>query len=134
VFVAFDNDWNGVGTSTTMVDVTLGSYILLPCNPPMANPAPEVEWTIDSMLIDTSTTDKYKVLQSGDLIVGNVVMDDVIDGGNPRIYRCRVINRLIFETIDSPFSYQLTEVGKLCVQLLLLTCLLVGVLLFSSLQ
>jgi len=96
-----------------MVDVTLGSYILLPCNPPMANPAPVVEWTIDSSVIDTATTDKYKVLPSGDLIVGNVVMADISDRGNPHVYRCRVVNRLIFETIDSPFSYELTEVGKL---------------------
>ena len=113
VFVAFDNDWNEVASITTMVNVTLGSYILLPCDPPMANPAPVVEWTIDSSLIDTSTTDKYKVLPSGDLIVGSVVMGDINDGGNPRVYRCRVINRLIFESIDSSFSYQLTEVGKL---------------------
>jgi len=96
-----------------MVDVTLGSYILLPCNPPMANPAPLVEWTIDLSVIDTSTTDKYKVLPSGDLIVGNIAMGDISDGGNPHVYQCRVVNRLIFETIDSPFSYELIEVGKL---------------------
>ena len=96
-----------------MVDVTLGSYILLPCNPPMANPAPMVSWTINSSPIDISTTDKYKVLPSGDLIVGNVAMNDISDGGNPHMYRCEVVNRLIFENIPSPYSYQLRQVGKL---------------------
>ena len=110
LFVVFGNDWNGVSLNTTMVDVTLGSYILLPCNPPMANPTPMVTWTRDSSPIAISTTEKYKVLPSGDLIVGNVVMDDIGD-----TYRCHVVNRLIFETIDSPYSYQLRQVGKLCV-------------------
>ena len=95
-----------------MIDVTLESYILLPCNPPMANPAPIVKWTIDSSSIDISTTDKYKVLPSGDLIVGNIVLSDITDGVNPRMYQCHVINRLIFETIVSPYSYQLRQVGK----------------------
>ena len=93
-----------------MVGVTLGSYILLPCNPPMANPASMVTWTLDSSPIDISTTDKYKVLPSGDLIVGNVDEDEIGD-----MYRCQVVNRLIFETIPSPYSYQLRQVGKLCV-------------------
>ncbi|XP_065900200.1 peroxidasin-like isoform X2 [Dysidea avara] len=103
----FGNDWNGVSLNTTMVDVTLGSYILLPCNPPMANPTPMVTWTRDSSPIAISTTEKYKVLPSGDLIVGNVVMDDIGD-----TYRCHVVNRLIFETIDSPYSYQLRQVDR----------------------
>ena len=115
LFVAFDSDWNGVAANTTMVDVTLGSYILLPCNPPMANPPAMVEWTLDSSPIDISTTEKYKVLPSGDLIVGNVTLSDITDEGSPRMYRCEVVNRLIFENIPSPYSYQLRQVGKLCV-------------------
>ncbi|XP_065888289.1 contactin-6-like isoform X3 [Dysidea avara] len=109
---SFGNDWNSVASNTTMVDVTLGSYILLPCNPPMANPAPMVSWTINSSPIDISTTDKYKVLPSGDLIVGNVAMNDISDGGNPHMYRCEVVNRLIFENIPSPYSYQLRQVDR----------------------
>ena len=90
-----------------MVNVTLGSYILLECNPPMANPAPIVVWRRNLVAIDTTTTDKYKVLPSGDLIIGNVVMDDITD----RTYLCHVVNRLIFDTIDSPQSYRLRLVG-----------------------
>ena len=105
--VAFDPDWDSGSSTPTMVNVTLGSYILLECNPPMANPTPIVEWRRNSMTIDTTTTDKYKVLPSGDLIIGNVVMDDITGG----IYQCRVVNMLIFNTIDSPQSYQLRQVG-----------------------
>ena len=90
-----------------MVNVTLGSYILLECNPPMANPAPKVEWRRNSMAIDTTTTDKYKVLPSGDLIIGNVVMADITGS----TYRCHVVNMLIFNSIGSPESFELRQVG-----------------------
>jgi len=86
----------------------------------MANPAPKVEWRRNSVAIDTTTTDKYKVLPSGDLIIGNVVMDDITGS----TYRCRVVNMFIFNSIGSPQSYQLTLVGRLCVYFLLLMCLL----------
>ena len=120
-FVAFGGEWNGPVATTTLVNVTLGSYILLECNPPMANPAPKVEWSRNGMLIDTTTTNKYKVLPSGDLIIGNVVMDDITGG----TYRCRVVNMLIFDTIDSPQSYQLRQVGMQVVGVLVdLMCLL----------
>lgn len=98
-----------------MVEVTLGSLILLPCNPPSANPPPNVVWTRNGDVLNTPKTDtsKYKVLQtSGDLIIANVVAGDINDAGNnPYTYRCRVINMLIYKSIDSPFTYQLKKVG-----------------------
>ena len=91
-----------------MVDVTLGSLIYLPCDPPAANPPPVVEWTRDGTVVDTTNAAKYKVLPSGGgLIIGDVVAADI---GTP-VYRCRVTNAEVFRTVDSPFTYQLNQVG-----------------------
>ena len=104
---AFEDDWDDATDSTTMVDVTLGSSILLPCDPPAANPPPDVVWLRDGAVVDTSNANKYKILESGGgLIIGDVVADDI----GPT-YNCRVTNVRVFSTEDSPFSYQLNQVG-----------------------
>ena len=90
-----------------MVNVTLGSSILLPCDPPAANPSPIVEWTSNGVVVDTSNENKYKVLPSGGgLIIGNVVAADI----GPT-YRCRVTNVRVYFTENSPFTYQLNQIG-----------------------
>ena len=91
-----------------MVEATLGSSIYLPCDPPAANPPPVVEWLIDdTTIVDTTNANKYKVLPSGGgLIIGNVDATDI----GPT-YRCRVTNALVYTTEDSPFTYQLSQVG-----------------------
>ena len=74
LFVAFGSDWNIVTSPTEMVEVTLGSSIYLPCDPPTANPPPVVEWLRGTTVVDTTNANKYKVLPSGGgLIIGNVV-------------------------------------------------------------
>ena len=87
----------------------MGSFVLLPCDPPAANPPPNVVWTRDGAVLDTGDTSKYKVLvpeAGGGLIIANVISNDI----GP-IYRCRVANALVFATRDSPFSYQLNQIG-----------------------
>ena len=105
--LAFGNDWNIVTPPTEMVDVTLGSSIYLPCDPPEANPPPIVQWLRDTTVVDTTDYNKYKVLPSGGgLIIGNVIAADI----GPT-YRCRVTNVFVYSTIESPFTYQLNQVG-----------------------
>ena len=106
--VAFDDAWVDATPTNAMVEVTLGSSIYLPCDPPAANPPPVVEWLRnDTTVVDTTNTNKYKVLPSGGgLIIGNVDADDI----GPT-YRCRVTNALVYLTMDSPFTYQLSQVG-----------------------
>ena len=105
--LAFDADWNVADLPTEMVEVTLGSSIYLPCDPPAANPPPVVEWLRDTTVVDTTNANKYKVLPSGGgLVIGNV---DAADIGPT--YRCRVTNALVYSTRDSPFPYQLSQVG-----------------------
>ena len=90
-----------------MVDVTLGSSIYLPCDPPAANPPPLVDWLRDGTVVDTTNFNKYKVLPSGGgLIIGNVVAADI----GPA-YHCRVTNVEVYRTVHSPFTYQLNQVG-----------------------
>ena len=90
-----------------MVDVTLGSLIYLPCDPPAANPPPVVEWTRDGTVVDTSNAAKYKVLPSG----GGLIIGDVVTADIGPTYRCRVTNALVYNTENSPFTYQLNQVG-----------------------
>ena len=107
MFVAFGNDWNIATPPTEMVNVTLGSSIYLPCNPPEANPPPMIEWLRDGTIVDITNANKYKVLPSGgELIIGNVVAADI-----GTTYRCRVTNAEVYRTENSPFSYQLNQVG-----------------------
>ena len=93
-----------------MVEVTLGSSIYLPCDPPAANPPPVVEWLIqDRVVVNTTRANKYKVLPSaagGGLIIGNVNGDDPFP-----TYRCRVTNVLVYSTDNSPIIYRLSLVG-----------------------
>ena len=91
-----------------MVDVTLGSSILLPCDPPEANPPPEVVWLSNEMVLDTDANDnKYKILASGGgLIIGNVAASDI----GPT-YRCRVTNVNLYASKDSPLTYTLNQIG-----------------------
>ena len=90
-----------------MVEATIGSSIYLPCDPPAGNPLPVVEWTRDGIVLDITNAAKYKVLPSGGgLIIGDVVAADI----GPT-YQCRVINALVYNTENSPFTYQLNEVG-----------------------
>ena len=115
ISVAFGDDWDTATPALSVVEVTLGSTILLPCNPPSANPTPNVVWKRNGVVLNTprADTSKYKVLSvSGDLIIANVNDDDIDDAGdNLYTYQCRVTNRLIYENIDSPFTYQLNRVG-----------------------
>ena len=90
-----------------MVNITLRSLVLLPCNPPASNPPPVIEWYVNSVSIDTSDTNKYKMLPSGDLIIGNI---DDMDNGTK--YQCQVNNKLIFGRERSLMSYQLNVVGE----------------------
>ena len=107
MFVAFGNDWNIATPPTEMVDVTLGSSIYLPCDPPAANPPPVVEWLRDGTLVDTTNANKYKVLpSSGGLIIGDVFATDI----GPT-YQCCVTNAEVFRTEHSPYTYQLNQVG-----------------------
>jgi len=115
ISVAFGNDWDTATPSLSGVEVTLGSTILLLCNPPSANPTPNVVWKRNGLVLKTpkENTSKYKVLSvSGDLIIANVNVDDIYDDGDELyVYQCHVTNRLIYENIDSPFTYQLNRVG-----------------------
>ena len=107
MFVAFEDDWEDATPTNTMVNVTLGSSILLPCDPPAANPPPNVVWLSNGAVLDTSNVNKYKILAAGGgLIIGNVVAADI----GPT-YSCRVTNKEVFSTEDSPFTYQLNQVG-----------------------
>ena len=93
-----------------MVDVTMGSFILLPCDPPAANPPPMVQWTRDGTVLVPGDTTKYKVLSSeagSGLIIANVGAGDI---GSPA-YRCRVTNAFVFSSRNSPFTYQLNLIG-----------------------
>ena len=109
--IAFDETaWpsNPVITNN-MIDVTLGSFIIIPCNLPTANPPPTVVWTRDGMVLVPGDTTKYKVLSTeagGGLIIRDVVAGDI----GPR-YRCRVTNVFVFTSRDSPVTYQLNEIG-----------------------
>ena len=91
-----------------MLEVTLGSLIYLPCDPPAANPPPVVEWLIDdTTVVDITDVNKYKVLPSGGgLIIGNVDEDDI-----DHTYKCQVTNALVFSTVISPVTYRLSQVG-----------------------
>ena len=93
-----------------MVNVISGSLIYLPCDPPAANPPPVVEWTRDGTVVDTANAAKYKVLPSGGgLIIGDVDAGDAGDIGPT--YQCHVTNALVYNTENSPFTYQLNPVG-----------------------
>ena len=111
--VVFDDDWDSNDTIIRMVEVRIAFSILIPCNPPLANPSPTVEWTIDSSPLNVSNS-KYKILPSGDLIIGNIQFGDIStdDSSSLHNYQCHVINRLIFQTVESPIIYQLHLVGK----------------------
>ena len=105
---AFGGQWEDATSAMTSVDVTLRSFILLPCDPPAANPTPNVEWTRDGQVLDTDIT-KYKVLapEAGSgLIIANVSADDI----GP-VYRCRVTNELVSGTRNSPVSHRLNQIG-----------------------
>ena len=105
--VAFGTEWNIPDTATQMIDVVLGSSVLIPCNPPPANPPPNVEWLRNGTVLNTGDASKYKVLmESGDLIIGNVDDDDITG-----TYRCRVTNKNLYDTMNSPHSYQLNTIG-----------------------
>ena len=105
--IAFDV-WTADDPLNRVVDVTLRSSIYLPCDPPAANPPPDVEWLIDdTTVVDTTDVNKYKVLPSGGgLIIGNVDEDDI-----GHTYKCQVTNALVFSTEISPVTYQLRQVG-----------------------
>jgi len=108
LFTAFGDEWKNTTTKTVKnVNVTLGSFVLLPCNPPASNPPPLVEWMYNSVPVDTSDAKKYKLLPSGDLIIRNVYNDDVKDD-----YHCRVTNVNIFGSSESLVFYRLRLVGK----------------------
>ena len=108
IFSLAFGDWNATDSLNRVVEVTLGSSIYLPCDPPAANPPPVVEWVRDNAtIVNTTNANKYKVLPSGGgLIIGNVDATD-----NDSSYRCRVTNALVYSTRDSPFTYQLSQVG-----------------------
>ena len=61
LFIAFGSEWTIADAPTNMVDVTMGSFILLPCDPPAANPPPIVQWTRDGTVLVPGDTTKYKV-------------------------------------------------------------------------
>ena len=61
MFTAFGSQWDIADAPTSGVDVTLGSFILLSCDPPPANPAPNVVWTRDGAVLDTG--DSYQEVQ-----------------------------------------------------------------------
>ena len=107
--IAFGSEWNIADAPTNMVNVTMGSFILLPCDPPTANPQPIVEWTRDGTVLVPGDTSKYKVLlpeAGGGLIIANVVADDI----GPT-YRCHVTNAFVFSSRNSPFTHQLHLIG-----------------------
>ena len=107
-YAAFDDEWNDTISGNTVVDVTLGSSILLPCDPPAANPPAEVVWLSNGAALDTAANEnKYKILASGGgLIIGNVAATDI----GPT-YQCHVTNVNLYESRDSPFTYTLNEIG-----------------------
>ena len=110
--IAFDETaWTSNPVITNnMIDVTLGSFIMIPCNlPSTANPPPTVVWTRDGTVLVPGDTTKYKVLSTeagGGLIIRDVVADDI----GPR-YRCRVTNVFVFSSRDSPVTYQLNQIS-----------------------
>ena len=109
LFIAFGSEWNIADTPTNMVDVTMGSFILLPCDPPAANPPPIVQWTRNNVVLVPGDTSKYKVLSSeagGGLIISNVVAGDI----GPT-YRCHVTNAFVFSSRNSPFTHRLNQIG-----------------------
>ena len=108
LYAAFDDAWDDTTPGNTPVDVTLGSSILLPCDPPAANPPAEVVWLSNGAVLDTAANEnKYKILASGGgLIIGNVTATDI----GPT-YQCRVTNVNLYESRDSPFIYTLNQIG-----------------------
>ena len=107
-YVAFDDDWYEIIPDNTVINVTLGSSILLPCDPPAANPPPEIVWLSNGAVLDTAANEnKYKILASGGgLIIGNVAATDI----GPT-YQCRVTNVNLYESRDSPLTYTLNQIG-----------------------
>lgn len=111
LFVGFDETaWPTTTTPTNnMIDVTLGSFIMIPCNPPAANPTPIIEWTRNNAAVVPGDTTKYKVLSTeagGGLIIANVNAADI----GPT-YRCRITNAFVFTSRDSPVTYQLNQIS-----------------------
>ena len=107
--IAFGSEWSIADTPTNMINVTMGSFILVPCDPPAANPPPIVEWTRDGTVLVPGDTSKYKVLSpeaGSGLIIANVGAGDI----GPT-YRCRVTNAFVFSSRSSPFTYQLNQIG-----------------------
>ena len=107
--IAFDEmAWpsNPVITNN-MIDVTLGSFIMIPCNLPTANPPPTVVWTRDNTVLMPEDTTKYKVLSTG----GGLIIRDVVANDIGRTYRCRVTNVFVFSSRDSPVTYQLNQIS-----------------------
>ena len=107
-YAAFDDDWDDTTPGYTLVNVTLGSSILLPCDPPAANPPAEVVWLSNGAVLDTTANEnKYKILASGGgLIIGNVTATDI----GPT-YQCRVTNVDLYESRDNPLMYMLNQIG-----------------------
>ncbi|XP_065911374.1 roundabout homolog 1-like isoform X3 [Dysidea avara] len=132
-YAVFDDDWDSNDTIIRMVEVRIAFSILIPCNPPLANPSPTVEWTIDSSPLNVSNS-KYKILPSGDLIIGNIQFGDIStdDSSSLHNYQCHVINRLIFQTVESPIIYQLHLVDVYSEDLTIFDTLEDTVLLFGS--
>ena len=104
-YAAFDDDWDEIIPGNTVVDVTLGSSILLPCDPPAGNPPPEVVWLGGDVVLYAAN--KYKILASGGgLIIGNVSANDI----GPT-YQCLVTNVHLYDSKSSPFTYTLNQIG-----------------------
>ena len=111
LFIAFDETaWpsNPVITNS-MIDVTLGSFIMIPCNLPMANPPPTVVWTRDGTVLVPGDTTKYKVLSTE--AGGGLIIRDVIAGDIGPTYQCRVTNVFVFSSRDSPVTNQLNQIS-----------------------
>ena len=107
-YAVFDDEWDETTPGNTVVNVTLGSSILLRCDPPAANPPAEVVWLSNGAVLDTAANaNKYKILVSGGgLIIGNVAATDI----GPT-YQCRVTNVNLNDSRDSPLTYTLNQIG-----------------------
>ena len=76
-------------------------------------PDPEVTWLKDQVpiTIDSATTHPhYRVLDKGELVIYDLVMDDIWNiNNNSKLaeYRCRVDNVRLVENETAPFFYTL---------------------------
>ena len=102
-----------VQNTTTLINVTIGQPVAIPCGVRNAAPPPIIVWyKINEVLDTTSNTNKICTLDNGNtLVIYDLGTDDITSNGSPVEYRCGVTNARMFETVNSTQVFNLVE-GK----------------------